>query len=226
MKKTFLLIIFAGLLYTPDIHAQFSKGKVLLGLSTRMGLYDMASSTSTDIFSLGFTSIKHKSDADGYEEPEADKFTSFNLMPRVGFFLVDNFALGLDFSYTSLSYKDGTDDDKSSISTFGAGPFIRYYFPVEKVSPFVEGDLIFGSSKSKWEPSGGETNESKTGLFAWGAGLGVAFPLGDVAALDLLVGYNSYSQKDKEDNENNNRTVMGTFGVKFGFLIFLGKGSE
>jgi hypothetical protein len=50
--------------------------------------------------------------------------------------------------------------------------------------------------------------------------------LGDKAALDLTAGYNTYTQKEKEDNENNSRTVMGTFGLKFGFLIFIGKGPE
>ena len=74
MKNIIMLCLIAGFLFPVAAEAQFEKDKVLIGLSTRMGIYEMTSSTSTDIFSLGFSSIKIKSDADNYEEPPSDKF--------------------------------------------------------------------------------------------------------------------------------------------------------
>ncbi len=53
-------------------------------------------------------------------------------------------------------------------------------------------------------------------------GIGVAIPLGEKASFDALVGYHSTIYKDKEDNENNSRNIVGTVGLKLGFTIFLG----
>ena len=219
MKKAILLFILIGFCFPPTSKAQMNQGKVLIGLSSRMGVYSLISSTSTDIFSLGFSSIKSKSDAADFEEDPADKMSSINFQPKIGIFVIDNLALGLDFSLATFKYKEESDDDETTISTFGVGPFIRYYLPAEKIAPFFEANAVFGSRKYKWDPS----DEDKSSLFAIGGGAGVAVPLGDKVTFDLLIGYNSYEEKDKEDNEDNFRTVTGTFGIKFGFIVFIGK---
>ena len=82
--------------------------------------------------------------------------------------------------------------------------------------------MIFGSEKMKWTSSNGE-DEDKSKILSYGGGFGVAFPLGKHLAFDLIANYNSYSSKAEEDNEDNYRTVTGTFGIKFGFIIFLAK---
>lgn len=205
------------------MNAQTEKGKVLLGLSSRMGLYTMISSTSTDILSLSFSSIKGKSDEEGFEESPADKLTNINLQPKVGFFVIDNLAIGIDLSLAKFIYKEGgEDDDKTTITMFGAGPFVRYYIPTDKITPYFEANALFGSQKYKWESASWDDDEETSSVFSIGGGIGVAFPLGDKVTFDILAGYNSYTEKYKEDNEDNYRTVIGTFGIKFGFIIFLG----
>lgn len=225
MKKFILSIIVLGFFIPTGINAQTEKGKVLTGLSSRMGVYTMINSTSTDIFSLGFSSIKNKSDMDGYDEQPADKLVSINLQPKVGYFFIENLAIGLEFSLASFNYKDGTDDDKTNITLFGAGPFARYYIPTDKVTPFFEANALFGSQKYKWSPSDGDNEEEVSSIFSIGGGVGVAIPLSKKVTFDIVAGYNSYTEKAKDDNEDNYRSVIGTFGVKFGFVVFLGSDS-
>jgi hypothetical protein len=76
--------------------------------------------------------------------------------------------------------------------------------------------------KSKYDPSDGEGNESKSGITSFGGGLGVAIPMGEKVSFDLMAGYNSFTIKDKEDNPDDERIVLGTFGIKLGITIFLG----
>ncbi len=54
------------------------------------------------------------------------------------------------------------------------------------------------------------------------AGVGIAVRLADKLTFDMLAGYNSKVSKSKTDNPYDERTVQGTIGFKFGFVIFLG----
>lgn len=225
MKKFIKLLTLALFVLPAFINAQTEQGKIMVGLSTRMGVPYYTETMMSDVFSMGFTTIKTKSDASNYEEPEPDKITSINMLPKVGVFVIDGLAVGLDLNLANVVYKDGTDDDKSIQTAYAVGPFVRYYFPVEKVKPFVEANSSFGSLKYKYEytDSNDEDSDYKYGLFLIGGGAGVAIPIGKRATFDLMAGYNSLKFKEKEDNDDNYRNIIGTFGLKFGFVVFLGK---
>ena len=57
---------------------------------------------------------------------------------------------------------------------------------------------------------------------SFGGGIGLAAPLGEKVTFDIMAGYDSLTVKDKEDNDDNYRTVIGTLGLKIGFTILLG----
>jgi len=221
MKKltlitTLLLVTSFGLLT-----AQSNKGNTLVGISSSLNLVG----SSTDVMTLGFSSIKQKSNASGFSEPEPDKMTSFNVLPKVGYFIIDDLAIGLDLSYSLAVSKNGETNSKSTYSLFGAGPFVRYYLPAAKVLPYFELNSIFGISKSKYE-SDNSDNESTSSLTSLGGAVGIAAPLGDKVTFDVSLGYNSLIIKEKEDNPDNDRTVVGTVGLKLGFTIFFGTWSN
>ena len=174
---------------------------------------------------LGFSSIKNKSDADGFEESDPFKMTCINLLPKVGYFVVDNLALGLDVKISLSSEKYGGDNDKYSTRVFSAGPFVRYYIPTPKVLPFFEISGSFGAINYKNDYSDNtywEDTENKSSVMSFGGGIGLAAPLGEKVTFDIMAGYDSLTVKDKEDNDDNYRTVIGTLGLKIGFTILLG----
>lgn len=218
MKNISLLIIVLLIVSAGIVHAQTNKGNTIVGISTTLNLV----SNSSELMNLGFSTVKYKSDADGYQEPDADKMTNINFMPKIGYFLVDNFAVGVDFSLALSIEKDGTDNDKNTQTIISAGPFLRYYIPTSKVSPYFEVSSSFGSSKYKYISDTWDNSESKSGIMSFGGGIGIAAPLGNRVSMDVLAGYNSLTIKDKENNTDNDRIVVGTFGVNLGFTVILG----
>ncbi len=214
MKKQslFLAFLFISVICS-NVSAQTSKGKFLLGGLTYVG------GGGFDATSIGYTTTKSKDDS-GDGDYKGKEF-SFNLAPKLGYFVIDNLALGLDFTLVSSFNKTTNTDFKYNSTLFTAGPFVRYYIPTKKVLPFAEAMYSVGSLKSSSEWEGGENTE-KYGVQLYSVGIGVAIPLGEKASFDALVGYHSTIYKDKEDNENNSRNIVGTVGLKLGFTIFLG----
>jgi opacity protein-like surface antigen len=196
--------------------------KFLIGLSSTLA----ASGKTPDIMSFSSSTTKYKSDV--ANSPEYSyKESSFNLSPKAGYFVVNNLVLGLDLSIITWKESGSSSEykytDKTSI--LGAGPFVRYYVSSGKVLPFLELGGLFGSVTSK--SSGmGSSETDKSGISGFGGGAGFAAPLGDNVTFDVMIVYNSFTSKDKEDNPNNNRTSVGTFGIKLGFLVFPGKQKE
>lgn len=199
------------------LKAQTIQGKFFVGISSSFSI----AGTGSDLMSLGFTSYKYKSDADGFVEADPDKSFGINLLPKFGFFVINNLVIGVDLTLAFSSDKDGTDDDKYTQTLFGAGPFVRYYIPTEKIKPFFEVGGSFGVRKSKYE-SDSFNAKDKYSVRSFVGGIGMAVLLGDRVTFDVMGGYNSLTVKDKEDNEDNYRSVYGSFGLRIGFIVLLG----
>ena len=220
MKNFFICAIAFLAMNVMSINAQTEKGKVLVGVTTT---FDLVGGGGSDLMGLGFSNVKYKSDADGYDEPKPDKMIQFNLAPKVGFFVVDGLALGLDTYLSFSSNKDGDDEDKSKSTMWSVGPFVRYYIPTSSVKPFFEVNSGFGSSKFKYDYSDPSFDDydSKSGIISLGGGAGVAVPIGSRVTFDAMLGYKRFTIKAKEDNDDNYRTVVGTFGFNLGFTVML-----
>ncbi len=221
MKKITLLSVVMLTISFGFLSAQTNQGNVLIGVSSTLSL----AGTGSDLMTLGYSSVKNKSDADGYEESDPDKLFSINLLPKVGYFVIDNLALGLDVNVALSKEESGEDTYTFSRTMFSVGPFVRYYFPTGKVLPYFEITGSFGAINNKFDYSDNtylEDNTSKSSVMSIGGGVGLAAPLGERVTFDVLAGYNSLTVKDKEDNDDNVRTVIGTLGLKIGFTIMLG----
>jgi len=79
-----------------------------------------------------------------------EESSSFNISPKVGYFINDDLALGARLSYTSFKEEvAGTETEDQS--GFGAGVFGRYYFLDlgERFKTFTEFGVGFASNKDK-----------------------------------------------------------------------------
>lgn len=222
MRTITILIIALCLAGAANLQAQTEKGNWLIGASSRTsaGFLGLPGSEPC-IMNLGFSNVKYKDDSGG--EYDAEKYTSINLSPQFGYFVVKNLAVGLDMNVAFMKYSM-TGDYESSVKTtyFTAGPFIRYYIPAGKVYPFFEAGAAFGTQSNKYTSDGESDDPSKSSVQCYGGGAGLAIPLGKKVTFDTMLTYNSLIIKDKEDNPENGRAIIGTFGIKFGFHIFLG----
>lgn len=217
MKTLYALIIILVVFNLTGLKAQTEQGKILIGVSSTLSMVGMG----TDFMFVGLTTEKYKSDAAGFEESEPDKTTRINMSPKLGYFFIDNLVVYLDLNVSYSNQKDGEDEDIWTTTLFSAGPYARYYIPANNVSIILEAGGAFGFFNYKYKPETGDSNEIKTGITNFGGGIGIAAPIGEKVTLDILAGYNSLTLKVKEDNEDNDRSVNGNFGIKLGFTILL-----
>lgn len=107
-----------------------------------------------------------------------DNLVTIELNPMLGFFIIDNLAVGATLQVSSA--KQG--DHKNT--GFGIAPFGRYYIGPGGIKLFVHAQ--FGYASYKFEDGGFEL-ESKGSLLTIGPGL--AFFLNDHVAIEALLAY-------------------------------------
>ena len=215
MKKSLLLLAaFCLIASVATAQApQLVKGNIMAGVTSSLSV---GGSQDSQVFGIAFGTDKW---GYGSDTPEAEyKFTSYNFLPRGGYFIIDNLVAGLEVVLTGYSEKDVDDDDTYKESTMGIGPFVRYYYPLEKFYPFAEAEFLFGTCKETWN---GE-EEYKDALTMLGIYLGAALPLGDMVTIDASAGYMRASYKYDATGEYEGGTdIISGFGIKIGFSIFL-----
>jgi hypothetical protein len=171
MKKNLLLLICTLFLNIKVLQAQTQQRNVLI------------SSAGANLASLGINTSTLKS-------------ASINLKPRIGYFVVDNLALGIDTNFFLSIYRGN-----ASTSVY-LGPFVRLYFPKEKVYPFIEASGLYGTDKA----------------IVLGGGAGLGYPLGEKVSVDLTARFNSYTDLENSYNSQSTTTLIM---IGLGFSIYL-----
>lgn len=191
MKKILLTLI-AALAFTAS-YAQFTKGRMLAGgnvsLSTSSNKLDQGGSLTTT--STG---------------------TSFQLAPNVGYFIIDNFAIGagVGFGLSTSKTKNSTPEIKSNSTVFEFEPFVRYYL---KQGIFFEGQFGLGTSKTKFV--GTTTNTSTQNTTTWSLGAGYPYFLNDNVAIEPFLGY-------RRRSNDNGGPVQSSLFLSVGLQVYLG----
>lgn len=201
MKPKPFMISMAFCLLSSFVFAQTEKGQFLL--SGRSSLDFVYSATS--LFG-GNLSYEDYISAEGYQ---------LEVSPAVGYFVMNNLAVGLGTSY---SISDGDFQNKTSLLTIM--PTVMYYFlPERKVHPFIQAGFGYAnvSQKISINPGGGST-ESFNGN-AWGAGLGAAFMVRSNISIDLTLEYVEVNTKFTADSDIKFRTKG--LGALIGFSFYL-----
>lgn len=168
--------------------------KILVVLALLAGVQQLCAQTSTNDWMVG----------GNFRLNTTDNNTQIAFTPNAGIFIVDNLAFGGNFS---LSYsKSGN----NKYTTFGIGPFLRYYFTTETqaVRPIVHGSFNFLSNKQKIG-SLSSTN-SGTNFFVGG---GAAMFISKNVSIDALMGYDRTKYK--------NFSGSGGFAFNVGFQVYL-----
>jgi Outer membrane protein beta-barrel domain len=134
----------------------------------------------------------------------AKNSTSFEFSPNAGYFVLDNFALGakLVIAYEQLG--------DLNITSFGVGPFARYYFSEKKIKPFFAAD--FDYQNQKFKTSLGSVTENAFNYFLGG---GAAFFINDNVAVEGLLGYRHTKVKEEEGN--------GGLNFRVGFQVYINR---
>ena len=182
LQKIFLLII-ASFFLIKNSNSQITKGNWLVGGSA---IYSSINYSST-------SSARYKQ-------------IDFQISPIIGYFLKDNFAIGIK---PSVTY--GSNGFNNSSTIIAVGPFVRYYFlkPENIFNLFMEGNYAYGNIKAKNQGPG-----QKLSTFSFAAG--PVFYFNSTVGLEFII---SYTNSVVKGFSGHNSRVM--FGI--GFQIHLEK---
>lgn len=151
------------------------------------------------------------------------KTNGFQFNPKVGYFLNDKFAIGVELGVGSDKEETaGTETDKNS--NFNAGVFGRYYFLDlgKRFKTYAEAGLGMESGKAGLA-------DAKYSGFGFGAGLGMNYFVSDSFAINFaLTDVLSYSSQKWDGAENvsefnanvnvfNNFFTTAQFGLTYKF---------
>ena len=210
MKKIFLL--FAVLcLVASNAAAQLEKGNIMLGATSTIA---MGGGWDSELMSLYFAKTKYKQ---GSTTEDAFKTTAYNFLPKAGYFIIDNLVAGLEVLVTGYIEKEIGDDVPYKQTFMAVGPFVRYYYPLDRIYPFAEIETLFGAEKE-----GYSDEMEKSGIFLFSGSLGVAVPLGEKVTFDAQAGYTRITDTWKnEGGEEDSKLITGGFEIRLGFSIYL-----
>ncbi|MCG8475364.1 MAG: outer membrane beta-barrel protein [Cytophagales bacterium] len=135
-----------------------------------------------------------------------------NFSPRVGFFIVDNFALGLDVPLAYIWAKADGAEESANTFEYGLGGFVRYYFGYDRIMPFVEAGGHY-NGMSIQEVGKDKMTSNSYDLKGMG---GVAFFLTEGISLDLAA---TYMFKSAIPEENEVEISSHNYGLQVGFNI-------
>ena len=199
MKKLFTILCVAVLTFSVSAQTQTDQGTFLIGLNTGLGY---SNTNITDIEGLGSATW-----GDAYDEQSSStlnlNLTDFSALlesVKFGYFIADNFAigLGLNFSvdgtnedYISDLNSAGTNDVNATTTTFGIEPIIRYYVRWGKGSLFTQISYGMGSETYSVELSEVDNPDDViTEASNLGFGIGYSIYVSDHISIEPLVGYN------------------------------------
>lgn len=179
-----------------------------------------------------------------YSAPSSSTF-SFNINPKVGYQLNDNFQIGaqLVYGYTSTKSYFGASNtfNVTPVSQFGVSPYVRWNFGTWKnCSLFLEGSFIFGmspESKTTNSVNGKETttnNNDKLTYLGINVVPGLNYSFSEHFSMDLYINvarlaWNYVSNQNKwvnngfvvESNLNANdiNSHLGNFTIGFNYHL-------
>lgn len=144
---------------------------------------------------------------------------TFSFMPSFGYFVMDNFAVGLSANFSTMTEKD--DGNKYIVKSTMIIPSALYYFPVAgDVKPLVQVGAGYMSSTFEENYDGpGEVYKDKSSGLVINIGGGVSYFANDFVSINFGLSYTMANLKDSEDSES--VTKQGNFGANIGLSVFL-----
>ena len=149
--------------------------------------------------------------------------TQFSIAPKIGYFVLDNWALGIGLDYTLSRVRepvDVLDPETTYTKTYDSdllfGPFTRFYLPVGlDKALFLEGTFGFGNSSNQIN-IGGEPQTTTNNVLALGVGPGFTIFSRDAVGIEALIKYNwAYSQSSIDFQETVTETTNITNALDF-----------
>jgi len=208
-KRLLLACCLVGLM-VPSFGQVTDKGNFLIGAN--FGFSSASSDTEQNINGDASSTI-------------GTSASQFNISPAIGYFLMNNFALGIgmDYTFNQIEQADGTQEEDQDVLF---GPMARVYMPIgNNMSFFLESTVGFGSSSDQSNVDG-DAQDISTSVFALGIGPGFTIFSNNAIGIEALAKYN-YARSDADfqiDNQSINvNTVTNQIDFSVGLHFYFGR---
>lgn len=161
----------------------------------------------------------------GHVYSSSEKDFDFDLAPKAAYFIVNNFALGLDADLGYHKYQNSSNDNNVG-NIYSFGPFARYYFRFHKNAIIIELSYNYGRSVSNFvsssngiSPAINGTNQSNFNQYAFGAGY--CYFIKENVSLEALYQYRIYNDNSTYDlNGATNSNFLIARKINYGNIDF------
>ena len=146
-----------------------------------------------------------------YEEGDVNR-NVLTLNPYIGYFFADNFSFGLSLSYNRISL------GSASVTDWGIGPNLRYYFEVENVKPFISAGYSY--TKTFFSSNDDETRHGSQISIA----AGVDYFITNNVAIESIVSYNFNNDRLPDSSKGMYKSLdqkSNTFQIGVGINFFI-----
>jgi len=161
---------------------------------------------------------------------EGTRATQFNISPRIGYFVADNFAIGIGLDYTLNEIREPVDlsDPNTEYETeFDSdllfGPFARYYIPIGTDKAFfLQANFGFGSSEDQIQV-GEDPQTVSNDVLAASVGPGFTIYSTDAIGIEAIVKYNwarSNATYNFQGESNETTTFTNQLDFSIGFQVY------
>ena len=194
MKKILILLI--GVAMSSGAYAQFTKGTIMAGGS------------------LGASFDTNKTEA-GNTTTTTGTTNTVNFFPQVGYFVIDNLAVGAGIDLYSTTTKQKGSNNKTTTSTTSFAPFARYYYQK------FYGQFAFNVGSGNFKNTNGNvTTDNKYTSTGLNLAVGYAYLLDEHVAVEPQIGYATSSNKFKTSGSKN---ISSGLFINIGLQIYLRK---
>lgn len=189
----------------------FISSGLLLAQFNKQG--NFMAGTTLGLSTAGSTVIQNEGDSQN--EGDGPSSTQLSISPKIGYFVADNFALGLGMDYT-LNEVDQPNNDRITDTDLLFGPFARYFFLVtDDIALVGEATFGFGRSTDNQE-IGGQVQNIGTNIFAVGIGPGITIISDNGFGITAVCKYNyARSQFDTNIGNIQRETITKTNALDF-----------
>lgn len=139
-----------------------------------------------------------------YTVQASSKIFNASLSPQTGYFLADNFAVGLRLpmglqnNITQNISAGGVESENRTLTyRAGIGPFVRYYFGKSAIRPFVNAGTDYQFARTRIAVNGSEqvriSTEDSYSVFG---GVGMAYFISQFVGLESQLGYTYFRSSE------------------------------
>ncbi len=177
MKKIFLSVLAICAFFVSSAHAQLEKGKKYIGAEVQF--------------------------SSGTESTSGNKRSGLTLLPNGGYFLQNNFSLGLGIGIQNEKV-EGT-NTTTNTNLFWIKPHVRYYIPTssEQFAFYVQGQVEIGTGKVKTTSTTTTTTTNEANLSVTGFSISPNFVFFPTKSWGLEFGVNGFVYESRKTSVNN-----------------------